>query len=264
MKILLLGANGQVGQAFQDLAKTDAFPIGWELIAFGHKDADLTKIQELLVKIDALKPDVIVNAAAYTAVDQAEVESELCTQINAAAPKALAAFAKSKRMVLVHFSSDYVYDGEAPEIHVETETLAPANQYARSKALGDQAIVNEQGEYLIFRTSWVYSITGRNFVKTMLNLGQNKSELKVVNDQVGSPTYAPDLAMYTLQALMRALETKSVGLEFPSGVYHVCNSGFTTWADFAKAILPKVNVVGIPTREYPTPAKRPHNSKLSL
>ncbi len=263
MKILLLGANGQVGQAIQELAQNEGFPIGWTLIAWTREAGDLSNPFDLVNKIKALKPDVIINAAAYTQVDKAETDRILCEQINAVAPGKLAEYCKLQKIPLVHFSSDYVYAGTGSDFHRETDELKPSGFYGEMKACGDQSICESGTDFLIFRTSWVYSHAGKNFVKTMLKLGSERSELKVDNDQIGSPTYAPDLAKHALDALMIALE-KKLNEPFPSGVYHLCNSGTTSWCEFAKAIIPKVTVVGIPSAEYPTPAKRPLNSRLSL
>lgn len=264
MKILLLGANGQVGQAIQELSQNEGFPIGWSLIAWGREEGDLSDLKTLIAKVEMLMPDVIINAGAYTHVDRAETDRDLCEQINAAAPSALAGYCKSHSIPLVHYSSDYVYEGSGTHEHTESEALNPSGSYGKAKARGDQAITQSGCEHLIFRTSWVYSHTGKNFVKTMLKLGSERPELKVVNDQVGSPTYAPDLAGHALDVLMLGLEKKINGEAFPSGVYHLCNSGVTSWCEFAKRILPQVRVVGIPSSEYPTPAKRPLNSRLSM
>ncbi len=264
MKILLLGANGQLGTAFQDLARTDAFPLGWTLGAWSSKDLDLAKTDSLLSKISAFAPEAIINAAAYTAVDLAEKERDPCKSINTDAPAVLARFCKARGIPFVHYSSDYVYEGSGTGDRSETEAHAPKNYYGLTKAMGDEAIVASGSEYLIFRTSWVFSHTGKNFVKTMLRLGAERSELKVVDDQVGAPTYAPDLAKYSLHALMRALELKAQGQKFPSGVYHLTNSGATSWAGFARSILPNTRIIEIPSAEYPTPAARPLNSRLSL
>jgi dTDP-4-dehydrorhamnose reductase len=263
MKVLLLGADGQLGRAFQALSQTDAFPIGWELSAWNRSLGDLSKPETLLKNVESFRPDIIVNAAAYTQVDLAEQEIDLCERINTESPAMLAAYAREHHATLVHFSTDYVYGDEFKDAHLESERLQPQNQYGRAKALGDEAILLSAADHLIFRTSWVYSYVGKNFVKTMLKLAETKTELKVVNDQVGSPTYAPDLAEYALDALMQALEKKAVGEAFPSGVYHLTNSGFTSWAEFAEAIIPQVKIVGISSNEYPTPAKRPLNSRLS-
>ena len=268
MKILLLGSSGQVGQAFQELANSDHWPLAWDLMTWDRAKADLSKIESWSVLLSQLQPSLIINAAAYTQVDKAESEPSLCETINAKAPEALAAYCKSAGIPLVHYSTDYVYEGIGTDPHVETEAHQPQSVYGRTKAQGDEAIVKSGCKYLIFRTSWVYSHQGKNFVKTMLKLGSERDVLKVVNDQVGSPSYAPDLAELTLDALMQAMEQDSDGEGFPSGVYHLCNSGFTTWYEFAKTILskeyPLVKVEGIPTTEYPTPAKRPLNSRLSL
>ena len=264
MKILLLGSKGQVGQAVQELSQNEGFPIGWSLTAWDREDCDLSDSKALTSKIEILMPGAIINAAAYTQVDQAESDRELCSKINAEAPGALAQYCKAHAIPLVHYSIDYVYEGSGTHEHTESERLHPSGYYGETKARGDQAIAQSECEYLIFRTSWVYSHTGKNFVKTMLKLGSERPELKVVNDQIGSPTYAPDLAKHSLDALMLALEAKVNQQKFPSGVYHVCNSGITSWCDFAKAIIPKCNVIGIPTSEYPTPAQRPLNSRLSL
>ena len=264
MKILLLGANGQLGTAFQELSRTEAFPLGWTLMALSSKDCDLKVKASIEAALSRVQPDVIINAAAYTAVDLAEKEQEACDAINATAPKLLAEYCKAHGVPLVHYSSDYVYSGEGSEPRNESAPIAPLNVYGASKAKGDEAIAKAGCDYLIFRTSWVFSHVGKNFVKTMLRLGAERPELRVVDDQVGSPTYAPDLAKYSLEALMRSLEKKAAGMAFPTGVYHLANSGTTSWAGFARAILPKTKVTGILSAEYPTPAKRPLNSRLSL
>jgi len=282
MQILLLGANGQVGRAVQYLSKTDAFPIGWTLHAWDRQLGDLSNPEALIAEIEhahAQAPiDVIINAAAYTQVDLAEKETDLCNAINAVAPGAVAAFCKSKGLPFVHFSSDYVYSGEGVEPHLESEPHQPLGYYGASKAKGDELVAASGCDHLIFRTSWVYSHEGKNFVKTMLRLGADRTELRVVGDQVGSPTYAPDLAKYALDALIQAMMTKVEKGAFPSGVYHLTNSGYTNWAEFTGSIftharalggamasaLKVETVVSIATAEYPTPARRPLNSRLSL
>jgi len=264
MKILLLGANGQLGKSVVEFSTSENWPIGWKLLAWDRVLGDLAKPDELVARVADQKPDVIINAAAYTKVDQAEKERALCEVINATAPAKLAEYCAKKKVTLVHYSTDYVYAGTGDAAHYETDPIAPNNFYGKTKGEGDQAIEKSGSDYLIFRTSWVYSHTGKNFVLTMLKLGAEMDSLKVVNDQIGSPSYAPDLAKYSLDALMKALEQKVEGKRFPSGVYHLCNSGVTSWCDFAKAILPGKNINGIPSSEYPTPAKRPLNSRLSL
>jgi dTDP-4-dehydrorhamnose reductase len=288
VKILLLGSTGQLGQAWIDLSKTDAFPIGWTLVPADRHAfnlADLPDPAELTKRWSATErdhtPDLIINAAAYTAVDRAETERELCHRINAKAPGVIAQACARLQIPMVHYSSDYVYSGgsapsgSGPEPHLETEPHAPLNEYGRSKALGDEAVLASGADALIFRTSWVYSHVGKNFVNTMLRLGgksesvpeprpEPRPEISVVADQVGAPTYAPDLAKLSLEALMRALEKKATGAPFPGGIYHLCNSGSTSWAAFARAILPGARIKEITTSEYPTPALRPKNSRLSL
>jgi dTDP-4-dehydrorhamnose reductase len=264
MNLLLFGANGQLGKAFRQLAESEAFPLGWTLQALSSKDCDLASEPALLAALESARPDVVINAAAYTAVDLAEKEQEKCEAINARAPALMARFCAERKIPLVHYSSDYVYSGDGSAERTEQEPHAPVNFYGASKARGDEAVMVSGCDHLIFRTSWVFSHTGKNFVLTMLRLGAERAELKVVDDQIGSPTYAPDLAEYSLYALMRALESKLEGKGFPSGVYHLCNSGQTSWAGFARAILPTTSVIGIPSSEYPTPAQRPLNSRLSL
>jgi dTDP-4-dehydrorhamnose reductase len=264
MKVLLLGSTGQLGQAFVEMSQTEKFPIGWTLTSWGRAEGNLSEPDELLRRIEAFHPDIIINAAAYTKVDLAEQEIDLCERINTESPAMLAAYARKHHAVFVHFSTDYVYGDDGLDAHLESERLRPQNQYGRAKALGDEAVLRSGSDHLIFRTSWIYSFTGKNFVKTMLKLSETHPELKVVNDQVGSPTYAPDLAEYSLDALMQALEKKAGGEAFPAGVYHLTNSGVTSWADFAKSIIPQVSIQEIPTSEYPTPAKRPLNSRLNL
>jgi dTDP-4-dehydrorhamnose reductase len=282
MQILLLGANGQVGRAFQDLSHTEAFPIGWTLHAWDRVSGDLSKPADLIAAIERAHTqtpiDVVINAAAYTQVDLAEKETDLCDAINAESPGALAVFCKSKSLPLVHFSSDYVYSGEGVEPHLESESHQPLGHYGTSKAKGDELVAASGCDHLIFRTSWVYSHEGKNFVKTMLRLGGEHTKLRVVEDQVGAPTYAPDLAKYALHALIQAMRQKVEFGIFPSGVYHLTNSGFTSWAQFAETIFSNVRahadalssllkverVISISSADYPTPAKRPLNSRLSL
>lgn len=264
MKILLFGASGQLGSAFQELSKSDAFPVGWTLVGLSSKECDLSIEAAIKARLSAESPDLIINAAAYTAVDLAEKEQILCEAINARAPAVMAVYSKAQGIPLVHYSTDYVYEGSGSSERLESEAHHPQNFYGASKARGDEAIMASGCEHLILRTSWVFSPIGKNFVKTMLKLGAERPELRIVEDQVGAPTYAPDLAEYSLHAIMRGLEQKAVMGAFPSGVYHLTNSGVTHWADFARAITPTTRIVGISSSEYPTPAKRPLNSRLSL
>lgn len=264
MKVLLLGPSGQIGSAILKLAHAPPFPIGWELATLNSEAGDFSSPNALMARLQDLNPDVVINAVAFTKVDLAETERVACEQINAETPIKIANFCKKLKIPFIHFSTDYVYEGTGDSPHLETDALHPQNFYGVTKAKADVGILESGVDHLIFRTSWVYSHTGTNFVRTMLRLGQLKSELKVVNDQFGAPSYAPDLARHALDTLMLALEQKIESGRFPSGVYHLCNSGTTTWFDFAKAILPNHPILGIPTVSYPTPAKRPLNSRLNL
>lgn len=207
----------------------------------------------------------VINAAAYTAVDKAESEEALARKINAEAPAKMALYCKERSIPFVHYSTDYVYSGEGTESWKETSLYSPLSAYGRTKLEGDLKIQETGGQYLIFRTSWVFDAHGKNFLNTMLRLGAEREELRVVADQYGSPSYAPDLAAATLQALSRP---------FTPGVYHMCNTGTTNWHEFATAIIENAkaggkilkvkNIVPIKTSEYPTPARRPLNSRLDL
>ncbi len=264
MKILLLGSKGQLGRAFVELSKTDAFPIGWVFGALDRSELEYFQTETIETRVRLEKPDLILNCAAYTAVDRAETERDLAELVNGRVPTLLARMAKDLRIPLIHYSSDYVYSGEGEAPHLESEPHAPVNHYGLTKAMGDAGIQASGCDHLIFRTSWVFSPTGKNFVKTMLKVSKEHSELRIVNDQVGAPTYAPDLAKYSLHAIMRALELKATGNAFPSGIYHLTNAGAVSWAGFAAEIIPGKRILGISTKEYPTPAKRPRNSRLDL
>jgi dTDP-4-dehydrorhamnose reductase len=261
--ILVFGQGGQVGRALMKR-------LGDMGVCPSVEEADFTKPHTLPDVIRKYDPLAIINAAAYTAVDKAESEEALSFAINAEAPRVLAEFAAEEALPLIHYSTDYVYPGDGELPWREDSPTGPLNAYGRTKLAGDEAIRKVGAEHLIFRTSWVYDEDGKNFVNTMLRLGAERESLKVVNDQIGAPTYAMDIARYTLLALLEAIERE----EFPSGIYHLCNSGHTSWQGFAESIfdhaseagLPlKVSEVqGIPTTDYPTPAKRPLNSRLSL
>ena len=265
MNIALFGANGQVGQAFLALAPRD-----WNVHAFTRAEVDLANPEGLAAALSSLRPDWIVNASAYTQVDRAESDREICEAVNAKSVQVLAQFATEQKIPLVHFSTDYVYSGVGTQAFSESDPTSPQNFYGVTKLQGDLAVQAAGGDYLIFRTSWVYSHTGKNFVLTMLKFGKEREELKIVSDQMGSPTYAPDLAQMTIQAMEKAKGMSS----FPSGVYHATNSGYVTWFEFAKKIFSEARELNVPlkvqsllpllTAEYPTPAKRPLNSRLSL
>jgi dTDP-4-dehydrorhamnose reductase len=242
------------------LSRTSHWPKTWSLTSATREDLDLSQSENIEKKLSVISFDLILNAAAYTQVDLAEKETAVAETINFTAPTKIAEFCAENGKILVHFSSDYVYAGNGNFPQTESTPIEPRNFYGESKALADNAISRLNFHYLIFRTSWVYSAKGKNFVKTMLKLSLTHPTLKVVSDQVGVPTYARDLALYTVNALKAALEKPT----FPAGIYHLTNQGEASWFDFAKAILPEHSIEPILTKDYPTPARRPLNSRLSL
>jgi dTDP-4-dehydrorhamnose reductase len=268
MKILLTGASGQVGW---ELARS-LHPLG-EVFALGRAEADLGNPLLVQEQIERIKPDVIVNPAAYTAVDKAESESELAHRINADAPGAMAEAAKKIDALLVHYSTDYVFDGSKTSPYDEADATKPLSVYGASKLAGEDAIQGVGGDYLILRTSWVYASRGSNFVKTMLRLAAEREELRVVSDQHGAPTWARLIAEATAHVVWQSVLEKQQG-QFHSEIYHLTNSGTTTWHGFASRIIELVREQGsqplitrqihpIATTDYPLSAKRPANSLLS-
>ena len=268
MKILLTGATGQVGW---ELART-LMPVG-EVVAVDRSQADLADLKALRAIIQQHQPDVIVNPAAYTAVDKAETERDLAFLINAEAPGVLAEEAKKIGALLVHYSTDYVFDGTKNALYTEEDSTNPINVYGQSKLAGEQTIQSVAGDYLILRTSWVYANRGNNFLKTILRLAAEREELKIVADQIGSPTWARLIAETTAHILRQTLLERQGG-SFNSNVYHLTSSGDTSWHGFAQKIVEIVREQGkvvlknkaihpIPTTDYPLPAKRPANSRLS-
>lgn len=261
-RIAVLGSTGQIGRALVQLLSGRALPLS-------RPDADLLNVAELLSKLESLNPDVVINAAAYTAVDAAEDDAESCTKINAHAPALLAEWCAARGIPFVHFSTDYVYDGQGEKPWRETDATAPLNQYGISKQTGDAAVQAAGGKHLIFRTSWVYDAAGKNFLTTMLRLGAQKEHLQVVADQFGAPSYAPHLAVAVVSCLDKAMRMDV----FPSGVYHMANAGETTWHGFAEVIFAAAASAGvalcvkdvepIPSLAYPTRAGRPLNSRLN-
>lgn len=257
-RILVTGKNGQLGQSLQKIAV--AFP-EYDFVFVGRDELDLASAQS----IDEFfagqnRFTAIINTAAYTAVDKAEVEPDLANQINHLAVSQLADIAHKQDAFLLHVSTDYVFDGKGCRPYIESGPVAPQNQYGLSKLKGEQAMQVSGCNGAIVRTSWVYSEFGNNFVKTMLRLGQERDSLNVIFDQVGSPTYATDLGR-ALVALLKAESQPGVEL------YHYSNEGVCSWYDFAKAIfeLSGVNcaVNPIETKDYPTPARRPHYSLMN-
>ena len=267
MKILLLGKSGQVGWELQRALA----PLG-ELIALDRQGenglcGDLADLDDLRKTIRSLQPDVIVNAAAYTSVDKAESEPELACLINAQAPQLMAEEMHALNGWLVHYSTDYVFDGSGSAPWSETDQPAPLNQYGQSKLQGEQAIQQSGCQHLIFRTSWVYAARGQNFANTMLRLAAERELLNVIDDQVGAPTGAELLADVTAHVLRRSVAQPQLG-----GLYHLAAAGETSWCGYARYVIEQAREMGIklavqsiepiPTTAYPTPAKRPHNSRL--
>jgi dTDP-4-dehydrorhamnose reductase len=270
MKILLLGKNGQVGWELQ----RSLAPLGEVLALDRHSTTycgDLSKPEELAQTVLAYKPDFIVNAAAHTAVDKAESETELAKVLNVDAPAALAKAAAQVGAWLVHYSTDYVFDGSGTHARQESEGTGPLSVYGQTKLDGEKAIANSGCKHLIFRTSWVYAARGGNFAKTMLRLAHERDKLTVINDQYGAPTGADLIADVTAHAVRRVLNTQNISF---SGVYHLVASGEATWHSYAshviemaKAIKPELDwkvaeIAPVPTSAFPTPAKRPLNSRL--
>lgn len=268
MKILLTGATGQIGW---ELARS-LQPLG-EVVACERRRADLSSPDSLAALVESVAPQLIVNAAAYTAVDRAEQEPALADAINAEAPGVLAAAARKAGALFVHYSTDYVFDGSGDAPRREDAPVAPINAYGRSKLGGERAISQAGGDWLVLRTSWVYASRGANFVKTMLRLGAERESLRVVADQVGAPTCARLIADATAHIVRQALAERGQG-RFESEVLHLCAAGETSWHGFAREIfdgwralasadtLKLRELLPILSREYPTPAARPLNSRL--
>jgi dTDP-4-dehydrorhamnose reductase len=256
--ILLTGKDGQVGW---ELQRTLA-PLG-KVIALDRQALDLANADAIRAAIRDTHPDIIVNAAAYTAVDQAEKESAAAMAINGIAPGILAEEARRSGAWLVHYSTDYVFDGTKNAAYGEGDATNPLNAYGRSKLAGEQAIQAVGGSYTIFRTSWVYGLRGKNFLRTILRLAQEKEELRIVADQIGAPTWSRMIAEATSAILARENQVQ--------GLFHLTSSGETSWHGFTQAILeltrelhPRDPVLSaIPGSEYPLPAARPNNSRLS-
>jgi dTDP-4-dehydrorhamnose reductase len=266
-KILLFGRSGQVGW---ELRRKLAC-LG-QVTAIGYPEVDFSKPDSICKAVQAAEPTVIVNAAAYTEVDQAESNFEWATAINGTAPGILAEEAKRRSILLVHYSTDYVFDGTKLFPYVETDTPNPINVYGRTKLAGDQAIQAVGGDYLILRTSWVYEARGSNFPLTMLRLAKERAELRIVDDQIGAPTSSESIAQATANILAQVLAPGAAGLEQRSGIYNLASSGHTSWFGFAKTLLTRSaensgcaipTLVPIVTSGFPRPAQRPSNSRLS-
>ena len=265
--IMLLGSQGQVGFELERLLAPVA-----EVHAFDLHNLDLRETGTVRDTIRTLRPKIILNAAAYTAVDKAEEEIELARTINAEVPALLAREASALGGMLVHYSTDYVYSGNKTEPYREEDPTGPLGAYGRTKLEGDLAVVTEGGPHLVFRTSWVYGIRGKNFLLTMMRLAKERPEIRVVDDQHGAPTWCRSIAESTVNALKSILGQELNGplekAQETAGVYHLTCGGETTWCGFTRAIVEAMQldnppkVTPITTAEYPTPAKRPVNSVL--
>ncbi len=264
MKILLTGRAGQLAQS---LLRADR-PKSWDMVALGRPDLDIASGESVGKAVAETAPDVIVNAAAYTAVDKAESEREAAFAINRDGPAYLAEACRERNIPLIHISTDYVYDGTKHAPWVEDDPVAPLGVYGASKLAGEEAVKERLEQYIILRTAWVYSPFGHNFVKTMLRLAGERDELGVVDDQIGNPSYAPHLA----SAIITLLERLEVwqGGAMPWGIYHMAGKGEASWFDLAREVFarsqerggPFAHVRAIGTKDYPTPARRPANSRL--
>jgi len=261
-RVLLLGAGGQLGMELK--RKLDAES---ELTALARTDLDFTDEDAIRAAIRLTKPEIVVNAAAYTAVDKAESESELCAQVNAVAPGVIADEIGKTNGWLIHYSTDYVFDGSGNKPWLESDATGPLGVYGQTKLDGELAIAATGCRHVILRTSWVYAAEGRNFLHTMLRLGKEREQLKIVDDQIGAPTTAEALTEATQVVLRRLISSKTSAS--PAGVYHLTCGGSTSWCGFAKAIFEAFSsrqrvpeVLPIPSEAYPTPAKRPRNSRL--
>jgi len=262
MRILVLGRSGQVGTAL-----TQSLQGLGELIALDRAQLELTNPDAIRTTLREIQPQIVINAAAYTAVDAAESDQAMAFQINAVAPRVMAEESERLGAALIHYSTDYVFDGGKQGAWVEDDATAPLSVYGHSKLAGEQAITDVGGTHLILRTSWVYGLQGKNFLLTMLKLAESRDSLAIVDDQIGAPTWALTIADATSAIIRDAGEPAQ--LAALSGIYHLCAGGHTSWFGFAQAIFSHASVQRKPqlrpitTAEYPTPAQRPHNSILN-
>lgn len=270
MKVLITGGSGQVG--FELRRQLTTFG---EILAPDRTALNLSNAADVSAYLALHQPDMVVNAAAYTAVDKAETDQALATRLNAELPAQLAAYCQKRNCWLVHYSSDYVYSGEGSTSWREDDATGPCNAYGTTKLAGDKAIAASGCQHLIFRTSWVYSAFGKSFLSTMLRLGAERPALRIVGDQVGAPTPARLIALVTQQVLI-ALQLTPADHNIASGVYHLAPKGEVSWHGFACEIFQLAGNIGIPlaitpesvsaipTHDYPTPAVRPLNSRLAV
>jgi dTDP-4-dehydrorhamnose reductase len=266
-RILVFGRIGQVGWELRHKLACQG-----QVIVVDYPEIDFLKPESIRQVVRAAEPAVIVNAAAYTAVDKAEADAERAGAINGQAPGVLAEEARRLGILLVHYSTDYVFDGAKLEPYVETDIPNPQNVYGKTKLAGDLAVQSSGCDYLILRTSWVYGARGSNFLLTMLRLAGERQELRIVDDQIGAPTTSECIAQATASVLAQLLSPSGGGLQGRTGIYNLSCSGETSWYGFARKLLEKSaarsgtpipNLVPIPTTEYPQAAKRPASSRLS-
>lgn len=267
--MLLTGSDGQVGW---ELARS-LLPLG-QLFALNRAQVDFTDLDKLRALIRAQRPDVIVNAAAYTAVDKAESDFDLAYKVNAEAPAILAEEAKNNGALLIHFSTDYIFDGTKTTAYTEQDLPNPLNVYGQSKLAGEQAIQALASDYLIFRTTWVFAARGKNFLQTIIRLASERETLNIVADQIGSPTWARLIAETAAHALRQSMQERQQD-QFNSAIYNLTATGSASWFDFSKAIVEKMRqneqlklmnriINPIKTEDYPLPARRPANSRLAI
>ena len=261
-KILITGAGGQVG--LETVRRAQAY--GFTPIAFNRADLDITDAVKAARTIKDIAPAALINCAAYTHVDKAENDADAAFEANALGPKNLARACQALDIPLLHISTDYVFDGCASGLYLETDQVSPINIYGSTKLAGEHAITQNCDKYIILRTSWVYGVTGENFIKTMLAIGQGNGHARVVADQFGSPTFAGDIAETLLKITKSYLSRK----EAPNGIYHYTGAGITSWYGFAKVVFKEleahsniqVELKAITTKDRPTPAQRPAHSGL--
>ncbi|QKP78805.1 dTDP-4-dehydrorhamnose reductase [Methyloligella sp. GL2] len=266
MKMLVVGREGQLGRSLAEAAKTSS---DIEVLALGRPDLDITKAETISAALDRFSPDIVVNAAAYTAVDKAESEAEQAYAVNAEGPRLLAELCAARNIPLVHISTDYVFDGSKDGFYAETDAVAPLGVYGESKLAGERKVAEANPKHIILRTAWVFSPYGGNFVKTMLRLAETRPELGIVDDQRGSPTYAPHLAEAILAMAAPIAEADASSDIW--GIYHAGGAGETSWHGLAAEVFrrsaehggPAAATKPITTADYPTPAARPANSRLN-
>lgn len=268
MKILLLGKNGQVGWELQRALAPLGEVIALDRNGMNQWSGDLTQPDQIYQTILELSPDVVVNASAYTAVDMAERDQETADMVNHQAVKKIANACAETGALFVHYSTDYVFNGAGQLAFNEADVVEPLNVYGKTKALGEQVIQNSKCHHLIFRTSWVFAQKGKNFLKTMLALAQQREELSIIDDQIGAPTSAELIADVSAHAIIQTLQDPT-----KIGIYHLVASGETSWFEYASYVFEQAKSLGaelaiqkvnpISTTAYPTPAKRPHNSRLN-